>query len=86
MDQVATMIEKRGLQTPALLFLEMHRPLFHLSSQATIAFTPFLGPLFWLERGQGFGRLLADREGMDLLMNRLEASAAPNGKSKNAIS
>lgn len=87
MDKVATMIERRGLETPALLFLEMHRPLFNVTSQATIVFTPLLGPMFGLERVQGFGRLIGDREGMDMLIDRLESSAhARGGKSENAIS
>jgi len=44
--KIASAVRSRGLQTPAIWFLEIHRPLFPLGSQLGIAFSPFLGVFF----------------------------------------
>lgn len=45
-EKLADNIVKRGLQTPALWMLEIHKPLMPLGGQLAIAFSPMLGPLF----------------------------------------
>ena len=67
-------IARRGLQTPALLLLEIHKPLAFVASQGIVAAVPLLGPLIGLERMQAVGRLLAQPGGLDELINRIEAS------------
>ena len=74
--QTVEAIARRGLQTPALLFLEMHKPLAFVASQGIIAFVPLFGPLIGLARMQAIGRLLAHPGGLDELINRIEASAS----------
>ncbi len=73
-EKVATEVEKRRLQVPAVLFLEMHRPLMGIASQAMIAFTPFLGPFMGLDRIQGFSRLAKSPTAVESLIRRLETS------------
>lgn len=75
LDQTVRAIARRGLQTPAILLLEMHKPLAYVASQGIVAAVPLLGPLLGLERMQAVGKLLATAGGMDELIARIEASA-----------
>jgi acyl-CoA reductase-like NAD-dependent aldehyde dehydrogenase len=43
--KIAAQVTKRGLQTPALWMLEIHKPLMPLGSQFAVAFSPLLGAL-----------------------------------------
>jgi len=60
-DKVATRISNMGLETPAIIFLEAHRPLTFFANQGLIFLAPILYPLFggkteeaakFFERGQ----------------------------------
>ncbi len=75
LDQTVQAIARRGLQTPAILLLEMHKPLAYVASQGIVAAVPLLGPLIGLDRMQAVGKLLAEPGGMDDLIARIEASA-----------
>ncbi len=72
---VAQAICDRGLAVPAVLFLEMHRPLAHLASQFLIVGTPFLAPLLGLERFAQLRRLLAEPECYAAFIAAVEARA-----------
>ena len=74
-SKTVEVIARRGLQTPALLLLEMHKPLAFVASQGMVAGAPLLAPLIGLERMQAVGRLLATPGGIDELIARIEASA-----------
>ena len=76
MDRVATEVARRGLETPAILFLEIHRPVAFLASQGLIVLGPLLGPLLGIERMQAFSRLLREPGAVDELINRIEDEAA----------
>ncbi|GAB4459969.1 MAG: hypothetical protein OHK0029_23260 [Armatimonadaceae bacterium] len=78
LDSVAEAIRQRGLQTPALFFIEMHRPLGFLAAQGLIVLTPMLAPLLGLDRVQKLGRLLSDPEAVEELVRLLETPAEPN--------
>lgn len=84
LERVARQVVRRRLEVPAILFLELHRPLAFLSSQALILFTPLLGPAFGLENLQRLTRLMADRENLDRLIERIEALAAPEARASGA--
>jgi|GEM_PF-4029335 len=73
---VAEAIARRGLQTPASLLIEMHRPLGYMAGQGIILLTPFLAPLLGLERMQTLNRLLADPDTADELLLKLQETAA----------
>jgi hypothetical protein len=68
-------LKKRGLITPVLFALEMHRPLGFLASQGMIVGAPFIAPFIGIERWQDTSRLLGDREAIKILIQRLEEVA-----------
>ncbi len=61
-----------GLTTPAILFLEMHRPLSRLAGQALVVASPVLAPVFGLNGVGAFTRLLYHPGGADRLIARIE--------------
>lgn len=75
-DSIARQIVNRKLEVPAVLFLEMHKPLSFIASQATIVAMPFLGPIIGAKRMADLSRLLAEREHIEILINRIEELAA----------
>ena len=72
LERLACAIEDRGCVAPALLFLEMHRPLRGLSSVVLQGFAPLAAPFFGVERLQRLQRLLEQPEIIDALIRRLE--------------
>jgi len=77
LERVAGTVARRRMEVPAVLALEMHRPLSFMSSQALIVFTPLLAPAFGLENLQKLSRLLEDRSNVDRLIDRIEALSNP---------
>jgi hypothetical protein len=80
LDAIATRVHKWRLETPAIFALETHRPLAFVASQGMIGLTPLAGPLMNLflgldpERLQRLSRLLAEPDGVDALIARLEGA------------
>ena len=72
LDKAAHEISKRKLQTPGILFLEMHKPLAFVAGHAAIAFSPFLAPFFGFETFNNYTQLLSERENIERLILRLE--------------
>jgi len=71
-DDVATAIVKRRLETPAVLFLEMNKPLSYLAGQGLIVAMPFLAPIVGAERMGRFSRFLQKPENVERLIQRIE--------------
>jgi hypothetical protein len=65
-------IKKRKMEMPAVLMLEMHKPLSFLASQATIVFSPFLVPFVGFDNVNNYSRLLANRDNIERLLVELE--------------
>lgn len=82
-DSIARYIVNRRLETPAVLFFEMHKPLSFLASQAAIVAMPFLGPLIGARRMADLSRLLSDRKYVELLISRIEEMAAERDAAPN---
>ena len=83
-DRIAEEVVRRGLVTPAVFFLELHRPLGFLAGQATHLLSPFLGPLLGMQNVRLLARLLEDPASVDRLLERIEArerDRAPEGRS-----
>lgn len=74
-DSIAAKIVARRLETPAVLFLEMHKPLSFVASQAVVVAIPMLGPLLGAQEMANFGKILRDRENIDKLIDRIESMA-----------
>ena len=82
-DFAAKKIVEKKLQTPAILFLEMNKPLSYLASQAAVIAMPMFAPLFGAERMAELSRILRDRKNVELLISKIEdlSSEGKSGKS-----
>ena len=72
LDRIAEALVVRRLEVPAILALELHKPLAFVGSQALIVFTPLLAPALGLERMQKATRLLEERDNLERLIQRIE--------------
>ncbi len=80
LERLAAWICEKGLRAPAILFLEAHKPLAPLGSQALLLLQPLLGDVGGL-LGWGDGErvieecalLLEDPEGVERLLACLES-------------
>ncbi len=66
-------VRKRKLEVPAILFLEMNKPMTRIAGNAMIVFAPFLAPFVGVDNVHNYSRLLMDRENVEKLICRLEA-------------
>lgn len=83
-EEVARRVADKQLETVAVLFLEMHRPLAFLGSQALLVAAPMLGTLFGFENMQRVALFIQSPENIEALVRRIEALArerntAPEG-------
>lgn len=63
---------KRGLITPAIMFVEINRPFSFLASSAATFFAPIFGTYLPPDLMEEIASLLEDRRNVDLLIDRLE--------------
>jgi hypothetical protein len=77
-EQVAREIQVRGLTTPAVHFLHASRPYRPLGANAMLFFDPVLRSLFGGEMA-GASAILADDDGIEQLIERLEELAEETG-------
>lgn len=78
-ERAAEQIEKRGLNTAAVLMLEMHKPLAFVGAQTAIAFSPFIVPFLGFDGVNDYTRLFSKRENIERLLDRLERGVAVQG-------
>ena len=81
MDPLVKWIKAKRLQTPATLFLEMHRPLMPLAWPAAVMCGTFLAPFFGPDYYDKI-EALRDPATLDKLLDRL---AARNGEGGSGI-
>lgn len=83
-EKLAMAVHKRRMETPAILFLEMHKPLAGLASQSMVVFSPFLIPFVGLDKLDDYSRLAGDRQAIEQLISRLEElRETPSGGKEN---
>jgi hypothetical protein len=75
-ERVASDIVRRGLQTPAILLLESHKPLAGVIGHASVIFAPLALPLVGFDRYTDLSRLISRRENVERLLRRIEALSA----------
>ena len=75
-NKIADAVGRHGLTTPAIWFLEMHKPLGFLGAQALLFLQPLLGVITGDELIQDAASLLEDPAGVDALLGRLTADKA----------
>lgn len=83
LEEFATAVAKRGLQTPVIFGLEMHRPLAFTASQSIVVFGPMLAPLLGIERLQSVSRLLQEPGIIDRLIERIDRTTQTTSHAKN---
>jgi len=79
-ETLAQGIVERRLETPALLFLEMHLPLTAMFHTGTLFLEPFLTPLFGAQRFGKFSAILSERSNVSLLIDRIRSLAETRGR------
>jgi hypothetical protein len=78
-ESIARDVVRRRLETPAILFLESHKPLAFVASQALVVGTPILGSLLGVERISRYSSLLRSRDNIERLICRIEALVDARG-------
>ncbi len=78
-DRICREVVRRGMTTPALLALEMSRPLNYLSAQAMHFFQPFATVLVRPGDWERFAAFLERRGSIEHLLSRIEAFEAERG-------
>lgn len=71
-DSIARKIVGRRLEMPAVLFLDMHKPLSFIASQSMLVAMPFLGMIFGAQPVADLSKVLAERENVETLIKRIE--------------
>ncbi len=72
LNRVAERIKKMGLEAPAVLFLEAHKPLSFIGGQFLYFSLPFLGAIFGFQNVSLFAKILSTQEGVEKLLRKLE--------------
>lgn len=80
LEQAHAEIKKRKLDFPAMMFLQLQRPLAGVTGQAAIVFAPFIVPFTGFDRLNDFGRLLKKPDNVDKLIEMLESEAVQQKK------
>ena len=79
LDRFAESVVSRGLEIPALLFLEATRPLGFLAGQAMFAASPFIKMIGKFEEFDTVATALEDRRMVICLIRQIEALAEERG-------
>ena len=82
-ERLAREIVRRRLTTPALLALEMGRPLNYIGSQAMVFMQPIVSVLFDTEGYEAFARFMEQRKSVDYLCDRIEQAEADSIAKRN---
>lgn len=77
LDKAAFEVKRRKLTAPAIIALELNKPLAYVSSQASIVFAPFLVPIFGYKFVHDYSRLLSSRDSIERLLHKLEERVPP---------
>jgi len=83
LERIAQGIVQRGMAAPAVLFLELNKPLSFVASQSLIVLTPFLAPFVGIENVHRYSRLLEKRENVELLIERIEQLEHEKGQEQS---
>lgn len=80
LEKIAEGIRRRGLQLPALLFLESTRPLNMLGSQVMIGLQPFVEIVISTAEYETLAAALEKRISIDILIRLLETEKPDAGE------
>jgi hypothetical protein len=71
-NKLAAQVDKRRMHLPAILFLDMHKPLAFLAGQSLLLSSGFLAPLFGPQNVQQYAKLFESRDNIERLIQRIE--------------
>lgn len=71
-DKIARRINRHGMTIPAIMFLEMHKPLAGVGGAMIQFVAPGLDWVFGEDNTEDFATLLSDREQVERLISRIE--------------
>jgi len=72
LEKIATKIRSKKLEVPAVMALEMHKPLAGIAGSAGVVFAPFLVPFLGFDNVNDYTRVLSKPENIERLMKKLE--------------
>jgi len=72
LDKVAGFVVRKGMATPAILFLESMRPLNFVGSQVMVFLQPILATFFSTQEYEQLAEILERRESIGILVERIE--------------
>ncbi|HEY3265863.1 MAG TPA: hypothetical protein VGM37_02965 [Armatimonadota bacterium] len=72
LEAIAERIHRFRLETPAIFFLEMNRPLAGIAGLAVHAVTPLFGAFTGLDTAERYAALVGEPEALDGLVDRLD--------------
>lgn len=75
-ESVAQGVVRHRMETAAILFLEMHKPVSFMASQGLVVLSPFTAPFIGMENVQLASKLIEKRENVELLIRRIEELSA----------
>jgi len=71
-EQLARRVVGRKLESAAILFLEMNKPIAFLGGQALLMAAPLFGTLFGYENAQRLALFFQSSENVEMLIRRIE--------------
>ena len=81
-EHFARRIVRFGLETPATIFLELHKPISSLFYHSSVFFQPLAAPLFGLERYSNIQKIISSTENIDKLITLIEAISTEKQKNQ----
>jgi len=78
LDKITNKIKRRRMNIPAGFFFHMLTPLNFISSQALVVLEPLLGPFFKEEDYKRVIKILSNREGLKIFVDKLEGINSKN--------
>lgn len=83
-EKIARGVVRRGMETPAILLLEMHKPVTFFASQGLVAISYFIAPIVGFENLRVASKLLERRENVERLIGRIEELAEARRQARRA--
>ena len=78
LDKVADFVIRKGMATPAVLFLESVSPLNFVGSQVMVFLQPILAAFFSTQEYEHLAEILERRESIGILVERIEQKQSPD--------
>lgn len=75
-------IVRRKMETPAILALEMHKPLSNLVAHAAVGAFAFIAPILGVELFNDLTRLLSKRDNVERLIQAIELESQNSEEQK----